>query len=158
MYKTTLGIMFSLLAASAFAATTSPAPTGKDKDKDIVTLSIDDSHQQMKKDAKGPAPMYTFKAGDSVKLDAGSYTFVIPDSMKGKTPNYLQVVFKSGEQYSAAWDNSKTSQILSKDTLTARTGTSAFSGFVAAKEGVVAIGNNDGGKFNAVWVARFSVN
>lgn len=160
MIKTTLTVMFSLLAFSAQAANT-PA-TGGTKDeqpKEPVSLSVDDSHQQMKNDAKSEAPMYHFSAGDALKLDASGYTFVAPDKLKGKKANFVQLIFKSNEQYTATWDSAKTSQILSKDTLTpARAKVPAFTGFTAGKEGVIAIGNNDGGKFNPFWVARFNVN
>lgn len=160
MTKTTLTVLFSLLAFSAQAANTpATGATQADKPKDPVSLSVDDSHQQMKKDAKASAPMYSFSAGEALKLDASGYTFVVPDNLKGKKANFVQLVFKSNEQYTAPWDSSKTSQTLSKDTLTAaRTGVPAFTGFTAGKEGVIAIGNNDGGKFNPFWVARFNVN
>lgn len=159
MIKTTLTVMFSLLAFSAQAANTPATGTKDDKPKDPVLLSVDDSHQQMKKDAKAEAPMYHFSAGDALKLDASGYTFVVPDNVKGKKANFVQLIFTSNEQYTAPWDSAKTSQILSRDTLTAaRAKVPAFTSFTAGKEGVIAIGNNDGGKFNPFWVARFNVN
>ena len=120
-------------------------------------IVVDDAHSQMQKVGVSNPEIYEIVAGDSVEIDASSYAFIVPERMKGKLVNSVQIVLSDERNYSADWRQSQRRLVLSRESLRPNAGSIPFDGFIRGEDGVVAIGNLEGSTFSVFWVGSFSV-
>ena len=116
-------------------------------------IVVDDVHLQM---GPGTPPTYKLKPATSIVLDARNYTFQVPQALKDKPINSVQLVI-SKQQYSAEWDSVTRRVTLSPDTLRSWRGGKAFAGFGPHQQVVIAVGNLAGSDFGVVWVGLADV-
>jgi hypothetical protein len=116
-------------------------------------IVVDDMHLQM---GPGAPPAYQVKPATSIVLDARNYTFQVPQALKGKPINSVQVVI-SKQQYSADWNPVAGRVTLSPATLRSWGGGTAFAGFGPRQQAVIAVGNLTGRDFGVIWVGLVDV-
>ena len=124
---------------------------------EIPRVVVDDEHLQMQRDAGSTPPLYEIEPGAAVEVDATKYAFRVPQQLKPKRPNSVQLILAEDQQFSATWPSAESTLILSKESLSPNAGSSPFKGFISGQEGVLAIGVLDGSRFSVVWVGMFRV-
>ncbi len=132
----------SIMLGSCGLYTNAEATVPTSPPSHLPVIKADMEHLQVEKGDGSVPPFYDVPAGDGFVLDTSELKLVMPPSLKIDAPNMIQIVIDK-RYYGAAWETSRSSYVLTAETLTPMQGSRPFDGLKRNEKVVIAIGYMD---------------